>query len=143
MSLIRFKARALIGTAIIADGVDVLRRPQPHEEVAAAALETLSKTVTQLPSIAPTTAVRASAIGQTAGGALIATSIAPRLGALASLTATLPAILLGYQFWKVKDDDALRDRLRTGFLFHLVVIGADLLILTIRKKKPTKTAKRT
>ncbi|MDR2566874.1 MAG: DoxX family membrane protein [Bifidobacteriaceae bacterium] len=136
MSLIRFKARALIGAAIIADGVDVLRNPEPHREVAEPALTWLAKTSGQ--SLSPATAVRASAISQTAGGALIATSVAPRLGALASLAAAVPAILLGYRFWEVKDDDAVRGRLRTGFFFHLLLVGADLLILA----GPTRRGKR-
>jgi uncharacterized membrane protein YphA (DoxX/SURF4 family) len=147
MSLIRFKARALIGTAAIIDGVDVLRQPGPHEAVAASALEALTKAVGKDISVKPSTAVRASGIGQSVGGALIASSIAPRLGALASLAATVPAALLGYRFWTVRDNDDLRGRLKAGFIFHLLLVGADLLVLAGpgRKKncskKPAKTAK--
>ncbi|MDR1635108.1 MAG: DoxX family membrane protein [Bifidobacteriaceae bacterium] len=136
MSLIRVKARAFIGAAIIADGVGVLRDPEPHREVAEAAVKKLAEASGQ--SISAATAVRASAIGQVAGGGLIATSVAPRLGALASLAATLPATLLGYRFWEVKEDAALRARLRAGFFFHLLVVGADLLILA----GPTGRSKR-
>ncbi|MDR0591677.1 MAG: hypothetical protein LBG60_00160, partial [Bifidobacteriaceae bacterium] len=82
MSLIRFKARALIGAAAVADGVDALRRPEPHLEAAAPALDALAKVLGK--TVPPAAAVRATAIAQTAGGGLIATSIAPRLGALAS-----------------------------------------------------------
>ncbi|MDR2373500.1 MAG: DoxX family membrane protein [Bifidobacteriaceae bacterium] len=143
MSLIRFKARALIGAAIIADGLDVLRRPEPHQATAAKALDWISETTGQ--TVSPSLAVRATGASQTIGGALIASSLAPRLGALASLAATAPAALLGYRFWQVKDDDDKRARLRAGFFFHLLVIGADLLVLAgptgRSKRRAAKAAK--
>ncbi|MDR1441431.1 MAG: DoxX family membrane protein [Bifidobacteriaceae bacterium] len=146
MSLIRVKARALIGAAAIADGVAVLRHPEPHEEVAAATLERLEESTGK--TVPATVTVRATAIAQLAGGSLIATSLAPRLGALASLGATVPALLLGYRFWKVKDDPAVRDQLRAGFWLHLLLTGADLLVLAgptrrhkRRKDRSRKTAK--
>ncbi|MDR2378491.1 MAG: DoxX family membrane protein [Bifidobacteriaceae bacterium] len=148
MSLIRFKARALIGAAIAADGIDVLRSPEPHREVAESvlacpALNRLAESAGR--TVSPAQAVRAAAIGQTAGGALIATSLAPRLGALASLAATVPATLAGYRFWQIKDDDEARARLRAGFLFRLLVIGADLLVLAgptgRSKRRAAKAAK--
>jgi uncharacterized membrane protein YphA (DoxX/SURF4 family) len=127
MSLIQAKARVLIGAAAIADGVSVLRNTQVHEEVAATVLEPLAKLTSK--TITPKAAVRTSGIGLVAGGGLIATSIAPRLGALAALTATVPPAVVGYQFWKVKDDPAKRERLEAGFWFYAVLIGASLLIL--------------
>ncbi|MDR3106988.1 MAG: DoxX family membrane protein [Bifidobacteriaceae bacterium] len=141
MSLIRIKARALIGTAAIADGLDVLRQPGAHEEIAASALESLAKGLDRDIPVTARTAVRASALSQTAGGVLVASSIAPRLGALASLAATLPAALLGYRFWTVKDNEDLRQRLKAGFFFHLLLAGADLLILTTPKRRRTVTKK--
>ncbi|MDR1188536.1 MAG: alpha-ketoglutarate-dependent dioxygenase AlkB [Bifidobacteriaceae bacterium] len=137
MSLIRFKARALIGAATIADGVGVLRNPGPHEEVAGPAIDKLNKSTGQ--TISAAAAVRANGIALAAGGGLIATSIAPRLGALASLAVGVPALFLGYRFWEVKDDPERRARLQSGFWFRLVLIGADLLILagpTRRGRKP-------
>jgi uncharacterized membrane protein YphA (DoxX/SURF4 family) len=127
MSLIRFTARALIGAATVSDGVAAFRRPGPHEEVAAPALDWLAKTTGK--TLSAGRAVRATAVAQTAGGALIATSIAPRLGALASLAPNLAAVLLGHRFWRVKDDDSLRAASRASFFSHLALVGADLLIL--------------
>jgi uncharacterized membrane protein YphA (DoxX/SURF4 family) len=140
MSLIRVKARALVGAAAIADGIDVLRRPQPHELIAATAIDKLNKSTGQ--EISAATAVRASAISQVAGGGLIATSIAPRLGAVASLAATVPALLLGYRFWEVKDNDDVRERLRAGFWLHLVLVGAELLILAGPTRRAQANSKR-
>jgi uncharacterized membrane protein YphA (DoxX/SURF4 family) len=126
-NLARVKGRALIGAAIIADAVDALRQPAPHEAVA----EPLAAKIGQLSDFKPTAGqlVKGTAITQAVGGALIATSILPRLGALASLTASVPAALFGYRFWQVEDDDAHRAHLRQGFFAHLALAGAAILIL--------------
>jgi uncharacterized membrane protein YphA (DoxX/SURF4 family) len=127
MSLIRAKARALIGAAVIADGTSVLRRPQPHEAVAAPLVESLNKAAKL--DLEPAGVVKAGAVGQAVGGALIASSVAPRLGALATLAVSVPATLFGYRFWQVKDDEEVRASLRSGFFAHVALVGAALLIL--------------
>jgi uncharacterized membrane protein YphA (DoxX/SURF4 family) len=73
--------------------------------------------------------VRASAVTQVVAGGLIASSLAPRLGAVASLAATLPAALFGYRFWEMDDADQ-RARARRGFFAHIALVGAALLILS-------------
>ncbi|MDR2453108.1 MAG: hypothetical protein LBD51_00810 [Bifidobacteriaceae bacterium] len=135
MSIVRIKARALIGAAVIADGVDVLRQPAPHEQVAAPLVAAVGRALGQ--ELQASQVVRASAIAQTVGGSLIASSIAPRLGALASLAATVPAALFGYRFWAVDDADQ-RAWLRRGFFAHLALAGAALLVLA----GPTRRAGR-
>ncbi|MDR1119270.1 MAG: DoxX family membrane protein [Bifidobacteriaceae bacterium] len=133
MSIIRIKGRALIGSAVIADAVDALRNPGPHEQAAAPLVAKLAAATGR--SIEPKDAVRVTAITEAVGGGLIASSIAPRLGALATLAATVPAALIGYRFWEVKDDDARRAALRGAFFAHVALTGAALLILAGTRRK--------
>jgi uncharacterized membrane protein YphA (DoxX/SURF4 family) len=136
MSIIRVTARALVGAAALADGVGALRDPGPHEAVAAPAVAKLAAACGR--DIEARQVVRATALSQTIGGGLIASSIAPRLGALATLVATVPATLVGHRFWEIDDDSVRRAALRTGFFAHLTLAGAALLVLA----GPTRTKRR-
>jgi uncharacterized membrane protein YphA (DoxX/SURF4 family) len=138
MSILRFQARALIGAAVIADGVDALRRPAAHEQAAAPLVAKLAAATDR--DVKAAQAVRATGIGQAVGGGLIAASVAPRLGALVSLLATVPAALFGYRFWEVRDDPVRRAELQRGFFAHLALAGGALLVLAgpTRSKKERK-----
>ncbi|MDR3359889.1 MAG: hypothetical protein LBO20_04425 [Bifidobacteriaceae bacterium] len=136
MSIIRVKARALIGAAVIADGLEALRRPTPHEAVAAPLVAKFNDLAGR--NIATGQVVRALAIGDVVGGGLVATSAAPRLGAAATLAASVPAVLFGYRFWEEKADTGRRGELRAGFFYHLALVGAALLVLAGPNGKRTR-----
>ncbi|MDR1393925.1 MAG: hypothetical protein LBJ62_08175 [Bifidobacteriaceae bacterium] len=139
MSIVRAKAHALIGVSLIADAVDVLRQPSVHEQVVAP----LTAKVTALTSqnISPKVVVRASAISQAVSGGLIAVSVLPRFGAFVSLLTAVPATFLGYRFWQIKDDAALRASRRQGFFAHLTLVGALLLIVVAPRRKAKTSTK--
>ncbi|MDR2380857.1 MAG: hypothetical protein LBE08_06750 [Bifidobacteriaceae bacterium] len=132
MSIIRVKARALIGAAVIADSVDALRSPTSHEAIAGPLVAKFNEVTGQ--SITPAQAVKGTAIGAAVGGGLIASSIAPRLGACATLAANVPAVLFGYRFWTIQDDADRRAILRTAFFARLALVGAALLILATPRR---------
>ncbi|MDR2252993.1 MAG: hypothetical protein LBD97_03905 [Bifidobacteriaceae bacterium] len=127
MSMIRVTARALVGAAAIVDGVDALRHPVPWEAAAQPLAAKFSK-ATGRPADASRWA-RGAAVALSAGGGLIASSVAPRLGALACVAASLTRTVSGNHFWQVKDDADQRDAERAAFFARLAVLGAYLLIL--------------
>jgi uncharacterized membrane protein YphA (DoxX/SURF4 family) len=133
MSLIRFLARPMVGASYVADGVDVIRNPDKHVELAAPIIAKVSDVAggVQIPA---TTVVRAAG-GQLAGaGVLMSLGIFPRLAAAAAAVILAPVTALGYQFWKISDPTE-RAQTRQGFLAHLALLGGALLVLASGSKK--------
>jgi len=135
MSFIRFAGRAMLGGALIADGVDALRHPEPHAE---AVQPWVAKVAESLPiPDDPVQVTKAAAAGVIAGGAMIASGVMSRLGACVSSSVVAPSIVLGYPFWKEQDQEARRQVLK-GFVMHLALLGGTCLVLAGSKKKATK-----
>jgi len=122
----------MLGGALIADGVDALRHPEPHAE---AVEPWIAKVAESLPI--PEDAVqvtKAAAGGVIAGGAMIASGIMGRFGACIASSVVAPSVVVGYPFWKEEDPEARRQVLK-GFIMHLAMLGGTLLVLAGYKKK--------
>ena len=70
--------------------------------------------------------VRANAVTQIAGGALLATGVLPRLGGAMVAASLVPTTLAGHPFWQA-DDPAQRKVQRISFLKNLGLFGGALL----------------
>jgi len=132
MSFIRFAGRALLGGALIADGIDALRHPEDHAQ----AIEPwVAKAAESVPfANDPVQVSKAAAGGLIAGGAMIATGVMSRLGACAASSILTGVTALGYPFWQEKDQDARR-QVKQGFVMHLAMLGGAVLVLAGKKTK--------
>lgn len=117
MSPIRRLARPLLAATFVAEGVDALRNPAPHVELAEGAGLTQADTL-----------VRINGITKVGGGALLALNKMPRLSAFALAAAVLPTALVRNAFWSEPDAQA-RARKQQGFLTDLGLLGG-LLVAT-------------
>ncbi|MCL1898286.1 MAG: DoxX family membrane protein [Micrococcales bacterium] len=133
MSFLRFAGRAMLGGALVADGVDALRHPEDHAE---AIQPWVAKAAESIPiPDDPVQVSKAAAGGLIAGGAMIATGVMSRLGACLSSSILSAATALGHPFWKEGDPDTRRQE-RKGFLMHLAMLGGAVLVLSTKKTKP-------
>ncbi|NEW42631.1 DoxX family protein, partial [Nocardia cyriacigeorgica] len=85
--LIRRLARPLLASAFVVDGVDTLMHPEPRVKTASAVVQKGQQSLPsdmaeKLPNN-PSVLVKATAVTQVAGGAMLALGKAPRLAALA------------------------------------------------------------
>lgn len=117
MSPIRRLARPLLAATFVAEGVDALRNPAPHVELAEGAGLTSADTL-----------VRINGMTKVGGGALLALNRMPRLSAFALAAAVLPTALVRNAFWS-EPDAAARARKRQGFLTDMGLLGG-LLVAT-------------
>ncbi|MDR1426609.1 MAG: DoxX family membrane protein [Bifidobacteriaceae bacterium] len=127
MKLLRGIARRFVASWFIAEGIGVVRHPEPHAELAAPFAERLSG-ATGLPD-SPAAMVRTAGAGLAAAGAAIALGVVPRLaGASAAIVLGVVAEA-GYPFWSERDPERRREVL-AGFLTRVALTGAALLIAT-------------
>lgn len=93
--MVRRIARPLFAAVVVADGVDVLRSPEPHVARARKAYED-ARARTDLPALDQAqlrTAVRAHGGATAAAGVLLALGKAPRAAALALAVLTVPLVV--------------------------------------------------
>ena len=135
MSLIRFAGRAMLGGALIADGIDALRHPTEHTEAIEPWVAKIAESV-PLPDD-PSQVAKAAAGGVIAGGAMIATGLLGRLGACLASSVLAVATVVGYPFW-TKKDKVERRQMTKGFVMHLAMLGGTVLVLAGPKKKAAK-----
>jgi uncharacterized membrane protein YphA (DoxX/SURF4 family) len=109
----------------IAEGIDVLRHPEPHVDAVAPIVDRMNGVT--LAGMGPAAIVRGTGGGLVASGLLIALGIAPRLGGAAAAAVLAPATAVGYQFW-TKDDPSARRHTRADLLKSAALTGAALLI---------------
>ena len=126
MSLVRRIARTSLAAIFVVQGVDALRHPAPLARRATPLLAKLVST-TGLPDD-PELLVRANAVTQIAGGALLATGVLPRLGGTMIAASLVPTTLAGHPFWKAEDAEQRKVQ-RINFLKNLGLFGGVLLAM--------------
>jgi uncharacterized membrane protein YphA (DoxX/SURF4 family) len=125
MNSIRGIARRLIAGWFIAEGVEVLRRPEPHAEIASHLADRIGAATPV--HVSPTAVARVAGGNLAAAGVLVALGLAPRAAGTAAALVLAPATVTGYRFWAEKDAGKRRELL-SGFLTHAALTGAALLI---------------
>ncbi|MBF6100381.1 DoxX family protein [Nocardia cyriacigeorgica] len=138
--LIRRLARPLLASAFVVDGVDTLMHPEPRVKTASAVVqqghEKLPSDVAQKLPSDPDLLVKATAVTQVAGGAMLALGKAPRLAALALAATVVPATLTQQDFWAESDPER-RAAKRTAFLKDVSLLGGLMIASADTAGKPS------
>ncbi|NEW27024.1 DoxX family protein [Nocardia cyriacigeorgica] len=138
--LIRRLARPLLASAFVVDGVDTLMHPEPRVKTASAVVqqghEKLPSDVAQKLPSNPDLLVKATAVTQVAGGAMLALGKAPRLAALALAATVVPATLSQQDFWTESDPER-RAAKRTAFLKDVSLLGGLMIASADTEGKPS------
>ncbi len=133
MSLVRRVARPLLAGLFIVQGLDALRHPAPLADRSAPLLDKLVPML-GLPDD-KVMLVRANAVAQMAGGAMLAAGFLPRVGAGLIATSLVPTTLAGHAFWK-EEDPTKRKAQRIQFLKNAGILGGVLLAVVDTAGKP-------
>ncbi|TLF72567.1 DoxX family protein [Nocardia cyriacigeorgica] len=138
--LIRRLARPLLASAFVVDGVDTLMHPEPRVKTASAVVqqghEKLPSDVAEKLPSNPDLLVKATAVTQVAGGAMLALGKAPRLAALALAATVVPATLTQQDFWAESDPER-RAAKRTAFLKDVSLLGGLMIASADTEGKPS------
>ena len=124
MSLVRRLARTSLAATFVVQGFDALRHPGPLAERANPLLDTLVPML-GLPNDR-VMLVRANAVTQMTGGALLATGFLPRVGGALVAASLVPTTLAGHPFWQ-EEDPKQRKQQRINMLKNLGLFGGALL----------------
>ncbi|NMO02834.1 DoxX family protein [Gordonia sp. TBRC 11910] len=128
-SLLAVTARALTGIPYIMLGAEAAQTPGKRVDVAAPTLDKI-RGVVPLP-VDNETVVRANGAVQAVGGALIATGVAPRIGAGVVLGSLIPTTAAGHAFWGVTDPVA-RKQQQVQFLKNVLMAGGLVAVVAAR-----------
>jgi uncharacterized membrane protein YphA (DoxX/SURF4 family) len=134
MSLVRRLARPMLASLFVVQGFDALRHPGPLAGRAAPLLERLAP-VLGLPADDKELLVRANAVAQMAGGAMLATGFLPRVGAGLLAGSIVPTTLAGHAFWKEQDPQQRKVQ-RIQFFKNTAILGGILLAVVDTAGKP-------
>ena len=133
MSLVRRVARPMIAAIFIVQGLDAFRHPGVLAKRSSPLLDKAIPLL-GLPDDKEML-VRANAVSQMVGGAMLATGFLPRAGALAIASSLVTTTLAGHPFWKEEDPDK-RKAQRVQFLKNMAMFGGVLLAAVDTAGKP-------
>src|SRR4051812_22441120 len=104
MTPVRTVARALLAAIFVKSGLDSVRNPDRLVEAAKPTVDKLAPTLDAigLPTD-PRTVVRLNGAAQVAGGLMLATGNAPRVGAAVLAGTLVPTTVAGHPFWSIED----------------------------------------
>lgn len=145
--IVRRIARPLLSSIFIFGGYNAVRYAAAHKDAAEPVIKKLAGPL-GLPEDSELL-VRANGVAMLAGGALVATGKAPRLGSLVLLGSVIPTTLT-HQFWN-ETDPAKKQGEQVQFFKNLSLAGGLLLAaadtegkpgLSYRAKLATKNARR-
>lgn len=127
MTLVRRVARPLLAAVFVSSGLDTLRNPGPRAAVAKPFLDKASPLLSKAGLAGDDMLlVRANAVAQIAGGALLALGPLSRVGALILAGSTIPTTVAGHPFWQ-KADPKERAAQKVQFLKNVGLLGGLLL----------------
>ena len=137
--MIRRLSRPLLASTFIVGGYHALKEPGARPEMASKLLETARPYVKGTPAEAivddPELAVRLNGAAMLAGGLLLATGKAPRVGALLLAGSIIPTTIAGHSFWDEKDPQAKQMQMMQ-FLKNASMLGGVLLAAEDTAGKP-------
>ena len=138
--LLRRLARPLLASIFVYGGINALRAPEKHADVAKPLVDTVTGQVKDvLPDNAPTdaaTLVRIDAVVKIVAGTMFALGKAPRLAALALAGSLVPTTAAGHPFWAAKDDEEKQQQL-FHFLKNAALAGGLLIAAADTEGKPS------
>lgn len=124
MPVVRRVARPLFAALFVVQGLDALRHPGPLAQRSSPLLDKVVPML-GLPDDKELL-VRANAVTQMAGGAMLATGFLPRVGGALLAGSLVPTTLAGHAFWTY-EDPAERKQQRIQFFKNLSLLGGALL----------------
>ncbi|MGH3367166.1 MAG: DoxX family protein [Nocardioidaceae bacterium] len=155
MTLVRLLARPMLASMFVVGGVNAFKNAETMAPKAKPVFDRLippaKKAAPQAPI--PTDAeslVKATAVAQVLGGALLATGKAPRLAANLLAVTMVPTTLAAHRYWEETDADAKANQ-KVHFFKNVSMIGGLLLAgvdtagkpgIAWRVKHGAKTARR-
>jgi uncharacterized membrane protein YphA (DoxX/SURF4 family) len=138
--LLRKLARPLLASIFIVGGINELRQPTAHAEMAKPLLDGVTEQVKDaLPEATPTdpvTLVRVDAAVKIGAGTLFALGRAPRLAALALIGSLVPTTAAGHRFWEAENDQDKQQQL-IHFLKNAGLAGGLLIAAADTEGKPS------
>jgi putative oxidoreductase len=136
MTPVRTVARALLAAIFIKSGLDSVRNPDRLVETAKPTVDTFAPALDAvgLPTD-PRTVVRLNGAAQVAGGLMLATGNAPRLGAAVLAGTLVPTTVAGHPFWSIEDPGE-RAKHRTHFMKNLALLGGLILAAIDTEGRP-------
>jgi putative oxidoreductase len=138
--LVRRLARPLLASVFIVGGINELRRPAEHADVAKPVLDTVAKPAGDAQpdraSTDPVTLVQVDAVVKVAAGTMLALGWAPRLAALALIGSLVPTTAAGHRFWEAQNDQEKQQQL-TQFLKNAGLAGGLLIAAADTEGRPS------
>ncbi|WFN92436.1 DoxX family protein [Gordonia sihwensis] len=132
MNLIHAAGRALTGIPYMILGYDAATAPGARVEAASPLLDKI-RTVIPLPTDNETI-VRANGAAQVLGGAMIATGLGARPGAVLLAASLVPTTFAGHAFWEI--DDPMQHKMQQiQFLKNVSMLGGALAVLVASRHR--------
>ncbi|GAB3207887.1 DoxX family membrane protein [Marinactinospora thermotolerans] len=135
MGVLRKQVRRLLSAPFLLDGVETLRDPAPRAKELAPTVHRLAQRYSWLPDD-PELLVRAQGATALAGGALLVTGKAGRLGCLLLAVQSVPTLYARYRGFR-DGDPAEQGRARADAVKDVSLFSALLLVATEPKKRPS------
>jgi putative oxidoreductase len=134
MPVSRAIARPLLAGIFIYSGFDVAKNPGSRKDIAERVVTPVARSLGL--EISAVDAVRANAIGQVIGGALLAFGVAPRLAATVLAGSMTPTTLAGHRFWEERDPKSRHVQL-VQFLKNAGLLGGLILAMFDTEGEPS------
>lgn len=140
MTLVRLVARPMLASMFVMGGVNALRNPQLHVQMAGPVTEKLSEAADQATpdqSFSPNEKqlVQVNGAAQVLGGLALATGRFPRLAALVLAGSLVPTTAAGHRFWE-ENDKTQRANQQIHFFKNVSMVGGLLIAAVDTEGKP-------
>ncbi len=133
----------MVSAIFIYGGIQALRAPQGHAQVAKPVLDTVAPAVDKAVEAAPIdqrppdeTLVKIDAGVKVVAGSMLALGRFPRLAATALAASLVPTTLAGHRFWE-ETDEAAKQEQTVHFLKNLGLLGGLLLAAAATEGRPS------
>ncbi|MFC4942445.1 DoxX family protein [Pseudonocardia sp. GCM10023141] len=141
--LLRRVARPMLAAIFITGGINALRSPQSHAEVARPVLDAVTPAVENAGDLSPISGMPAdeSMVKLDAGvkivaGTLLAVGKFPRLASTALAASLVPTTLAGHRFWEETDPET-RTAQQIHFFKNIGLLGGLLIAAADTEAKPS------
>lgn len=133
MTPVRLLARPLLASVFISGGINALRQPGPHGDMAEPVVDKVADPM-GLPDD-PELLAQVNGGVMIGAGLLLALGKAPRLASAALAATIIPTTLAGHRFWEA-DDAGEKDEQRIHFMKNLGLLGGLALAAVDTEGRP-------
>ncbi len=133
MTPVRLLARPLLASVFISGGINALRKPGPHGDMAEPVVDKVAEPM-GLPED-PELLAQVNGGVMIAGGVLLALGKAPRIASAALAVTLIPTTFAAHRFWEA-DDAAEKDEQRIHFMKNMGLLGGLALAAVDTEARP-------